>query len=153
MVTINKPKSKAKVIIPKEAKDDKIKKPSREVKEKSSVSPTDLITMEELKEKMQNYKRVNDADVKNLKPDTKIRYIEVFEDGFKYKPGGYLIVNKYPEYLILTSGNRNWSVQLKDHIIFIEISVDELKKEYDHIIATKNDEIKRLKKTIKDAGL
>jgi archaellum component FlaC len=149
---MDKNKSGKIVKITKEIKE--LKEPKEPISKKNNpvktetIEPSNLITVEELKEKMKDYKRVLSSDVKNIKPDTKIRYIEVLDEGFRYKPGGFLIVNSYPDYIVLVNGNRKWSVQLKNHIIFTEISIDSIRKEYEDIINKKNIEIDELKSII-----
>ena len=69
---------------------------------------------------------------------------------YKYKIGGTLIINKSPNYIVLTNGKKNWSVQLKQHIIFREISVDKLRQQYERLLNDKNRTIEELKYLIQE---
>ena len=85
-------------------------------------NPSSILTSaNEIKEKLQNFSMVNRDKIKDLPVGTFIRYVEVLTDGtYRYKPGGAIKVNKAPEYLVLISNNKSWSVQLAKHIIFSE---------------------------------
>jgi hypothetical protein len=109
----------------------KFKKLSEDNYVKEDKSASDMLTADEIKDRLQNYERIYEEDMHNLKIDDKIRYFEVLEGGkFKYKPGGFLLVNKAPEYLVLVTSRGSWSVQLKNHIIFRAKSVEEVEATY-----------------------
>jgi hypothetical protein len=98
---------------------------------KTSTSASDLLTGEQIKERIKNYDRVYEDDILELKPDDKIAYFEVLDDGkFKYKPGGYLLVNGAPDYLVLTSSKGSWSVQIKNHIIFKSKDIERIEERH-----------------------
>ena len=50
-----------------------------------------------------------------------------------------LIINKYPDYLVLEGKNsKTFCVQIKKHVFYKEKDYDKLKKEYEDIIIKKN---------------
>lgn len=82
---------------------------------------TIFMDVNEIKEKLKLYDRIESKDVKDLHIGTRITYIEVMPDKtFKFKSGGVMIINAYPKYLMLTNNKKTWSVQLDRHIIFRE---------------------------------
>lgn len=96
----------------------------------------------EIREKLKNYNRIQSKDVINIPLGTRIKYVEVMPDGkYKYKPGGNIIVNKAPEYLVLTSNRKSWSVQLATHIIFVE-HFEAIRKEFEKKIKELTEELK-----------
>jgi hypothetical protein len=100
----------------------------------------------EIREKLKNYNRIQSKDVINIPLGTRIKYVEVMPDGkYKYKPGGNIIVNKAPEYLVLTSNRKSWSVQLATHIIFVE-HFETVRKEFETKIKTLTEELKNKQK-------
>ena len=82
---------------------------------------------EEFKYHFLSFVYVNPEFHKDIEEGTQIRYIT--EDG-EYRAGGFVIVNKYPEYLVLKSGKNNftWSIGFNKNIIFLK-SREKLKKE------------------------
>jgi hypothetical protein len=117
--------------------------------QKPEKTATDLLSPDEIKKRISNYEQVHGEALAEIVPNTRVQYFEVLEDkSFKYKPGGIVIVNKYPDYMVLSNGRRNWSVQLINHIIFKEIDIDSLKSNYDTIIAEKDRQIEQLKHLI-----
>lgn len=123
--------------------DDNYKRPN--------VTATDLLSTSDIKSRLKNFEKIKKNEIKNIKPYTRIQYFEVFADNkYRYKPGGSLLINKAPDYLVLTNGRKNWSVQLDSHIIFAEIDIDLIKKEYEDIIAQKNRDIEHLKELIRE---
>jgi hypothetical protein len=89
------------------------------------ATSSEMLTADEIKVRLRNYDRVMEEDLLNLEMDEKIRYFEVLDDGkFKYKPGGFLLVNGAPDYLVLTTSKGSWSVQLENHVIFKSKDID-----------------------------
>lgn len=112
---------------------------------KPKYTASDLITAEELKKRMENYEILDKEQVADLVSNTRIQYFEVKENGdYKYKPGGVIIKNGYPDYLVLTNGRRSWSVQLVNHVICKEMRVEDVKAKYEKIISKKDAQIKEL---------
>ena len=121
---------------------DKYKKPA--------ITATDLLSPEEINDRLQNFYRVKPDDIDSLPINTKIQYFQVSsDDKYKYRTGGTLIVNKAPVYLILSNGRKNWSVQLNSHIIFAGRDIEKVKDEYEKKIAEKDKKIKHLTLYIK----
>ena len=111
--------------------------------EKNVPTASMYMNIDEIKEKLKLYDRINSVDVKDLIAGTRITYIEVLNDGkFKFKTGGVIIVNSYPKYLVLINNNKSWSVQLDRHIIF--------KERYHEVIKNYTNKIKELEKKIKN---
>lgn len=126
------------------------KNDNNEQKKQITFKPIDLLTAEQIKEKLYNYEQVDRYDIENLFPGTRIQYFEIMENNkFRFKPGGIITINGYPNYLVLTNGRKSWSVQLVNHIIFKEQSVDLIVKKYIDIINQKNQEIDHLISLIK----
>jgi hypothetical protein len=95
------------------------------------VTPTELLSAASINERIKNFKRVTEDNLPNLGDGDRIRYFEVLDNGkFKYKSGGYLLVNGSPDYLVIATANRNWSVQLNNHIIFVADDIDKIEEEY-----------------------
>lgn len=104
---------------------------------------------EELKQKLINYKRVDPDKVKDIPLGTHVKYVEVIDTGkFKYKPGGFITFNQAPTYLILVENGKSWSVQLSNHIIFVE-QFHYVRKEYEDKIAALEKQVESLKKQIR----
>ena len=121
---------------------DKYKKPA--------ITATELLSHDEINERLKNFYRVKPDDISNLSINTRIQYFQVSKDGnYKYRTGGTLIVNKAPVYLILSNGRKNWSVQLKSHIIFAGHDIEKVKEEYEKKLAEKDKKIKHLTMYIK----
>lgn len=100
------------------------------------VTASDTLTGEQIKERLKNYERVYEDDIPDLKVEEKIAYFEVLDDGkFKYKPGGYVLVNGSPDYLVLTTSKGSWSVQLENHIIFRAKKIDEIEERHQREMA------------------
>lgn len=124
----------------------------KKYKEKQLLNPkASYISAEDIKDKLKFYNRVKAADIPNIKIGAMIKYIQVLDDGtYKYRPGGILIVNKAPDYLVLTAKRKSWSVQLDTHIIFSE-NFGEVRKNYEQRIKNLTNEIEQLKKSNKCA--
>jgi len=100
---------------------------------------------DDIKKKLQYYKRIESDDVINIPLGMRIKYVEILDnDEFKYKPGGALILNKAPEYLVLAANRKTWSVQLETHIIFVE-EFERVRTNYDQTIKNLNNQIEKLK--------
>lgn len=124
-----------------------------EYKQNEFKSPSEFLSLKDLKNKLVNYEQVNYSDIKDLPNGTRISYFEVMNiDGerkFKYKVGGNIISNGYPKYLYLTNGRANWSVQLENHIIF-KLNTEDIKSKYEKIIKKLETKISLLESENKD---
>lgn len=107
---------------------------------------------EEFEEKLKYYRRVESDKIIDLPLGTRVKYVEVLNNGtFKCKQGGVIIVNKAPTYLVLAQNRNSWSVQLSSHIIFVE-RFEEVRKNYEaHIkkLTTDIDAMTEMNKVLK----
>lgn len=100
---------------------------------------------DDIKKKLRFYKQVDEDLVVKLPLGTNIKYVEVLDDGsYKYKPGGSIIVNEAPEYLVLAGNRKTWSVQLANHVVFVE-QFDLVRKNYETKIKKLRSQIEMLK--------
>ena len=112
--------------------------------EKTKNSIQKNLSPEEIKEKLEEYKRVE--NVETLALNAHLRYFNTDKNGNKnFRLGGFLTkIDKDKGYMILSNGNVSWSVQIKDSIFFQKMNFKDLKKEL-----TRNIE-EGFKKEIKD---
>jgi hypothetical protein len=125
---------------------------------------TDMLSIDDIKKRIRNFERVNNEEIKDILVNTRIQYFELSEDdGFRYKPGGVMIVNKYPDYIVLANGRKTWCVQLDKHVIYKEIDVEKITAKHDaemdklreqldayrNLLRGRYDEIEQLKKELK----
>lgn len=83
---------------------------------KTEQSKQDLISLDdkELEIRFNGFIQIKEEDYRCIQPNTYIRYLK---DGFLYRAGGKLVLNKWPKYWLLESvdGKKiRWSVPLKD---------------------------------------
>jgi hypothetical protein len=83
---------------------------------KTEQSKQDLISADdkELELRFNGFIQIKEEDYRCIQPNTYIRYLK---DGFLYRAGGKLVLNKWPKYWLLESvdGKKiKWSVPLKD---------------------------------------
>lgn len=108
------------------------------------------VDADDLKEKLKYYKRIESDKVGDIPLGSRIKYVEVLQNGtFKYKPGGVITVNHAPEYLVLMANSKSWSVQLDRHIIFVE-RFELIRKAYEDKINELNQQIIRLQESNKN---
>lgn len=128
-------------------------------KVKTQNSYQNKLSPKEIKEKLEEYKKVEDISKVSL--NSHLRYFTINEkSGEKqFRLGGFLTkIDSDKGYLILSNGNLSWSVQLKNSIFFQKMSFKELKEElveeigkkYISEIKTLKDENKKLKETLKE---
>lgn len=109
---------------------------------------TSNLTKEEINEKLQDYKLVD--DISKVPLGTHLRYF-VMKDGNKlFRMGGNLKRNlDLPKFVILVNAfNVEWTVQIKDTIFYKKMSINEIKDEYDGIIEELHEKIKKYKTKI-----
>jgi hypothetical protein len=113
---------------------------------------TQELTTEEIQSLLEGYKEVNYDD---LKKGYHIRYFSKNKNTGKseFKMGGTVIKIEL-DYVVLTNGSINWSVQLKNAIFYQQMTMEEirndLKMEYDAQLHIKNNEIAKLKLLVKE---
>ena len=111
---------------------------------------TSNLTKDEINEKLQDYKLVE--DISEVLIGTHLRYF-VIKDGVKlFRMGGNLKRNlDLPKFVILVNAlGTEWSVQIKDTTFYKKMSLKEIKEEYDEIIKELHDKIKKYKTKIEE---
>ena len=126
--------------------------------QKSKNSYQSNLSPKEIKEKLEEYKRVD--DIRSVALNTHLRYFIVNDKtGEKqFRLGGFLTkIDATKGYVVLTNGQLSWSVQIGNSIFFKKMTFQELKKEliedigkvYIQEINNLKEENKLLKETIK----
>ena len=142
---MNKKKSTNSNKVSKTPKTTKYKKVTKQSKQKGpkqivypdgyvrpKVTASEMLSANDIKKRLKNFDKVSESDLDDLVNGDYVRYFEVLEDGkFKYKPGGFVLVNGFPTYLVLTNNGFNWSVQLDSNIIFKAKDIDKIQEEHD----------------------
>lgn len=128
------------------------KKTDEDVDEKGVVKKTftDNLTKEEINEKLEDYKLVE--DMSNIPLGTHLRYFTE-KDGVKlFRMGGNLKRNlDLPNFVVLQNAlGVEWTVQIKNTTFYKKMSIKEIKEEYDGIIEDLHEKIKKLKTKIKE---
>jgi len=111
---------------------------------------TGNLTKEEINEKLQDYKLVD--DISKVPLGTHLRYF-VIKDGVKlFRMGGNLKRNlDLPKFIVLVNAvGTEWKVQIKNKTFYKKMSLKEIKEEYDGIIEELHEKIKKYKKKIKN---
>jgi len=113
---------------------------------KSKSSYQNNLSPKEIKEKLEEYKRVE--DISTLSLNTHLRYFSINQKtGEKqFRLGGFLNkIDAVKGYVVLSNGRLSWSVQISNTIFFKKMTFQELKKELiDDIGKVYTDEIKKL---------
>lgn len=113
----------------------------------------DKLTEEEIEEKLEDYKEVE--DIKSVPTGSHLRYFVTTVDksgnsSRKFRLGGVLKDKENADkYVVLSNGSISWSVQVNNATFYKKMNIEEIKEEYELIIREKLDEIKSLKKQIK----
>jgi hypothetical protein len=115
----------------------------------SGTNKFDLLTPDEISARLKNYVRVPTDEIDKIPPHSKIQYIDKSSGTSKYRPGGTLHYNGGPKYIVLTNGERKWSVQLHSAVIFKEKDFDEMKKEYEERIARRDQQLDKYRVYVK----
>ena len=124
---------------------------------KNKKSYQDSLSPDEIKQKLEEYRLVDDVLVVPL--NTHLRYFTIDpKTGDKsFRLGGFLTkIDK--EYIILSNGKLRWSVQLKNTVFFEKMTftdlkkdlTDSIKKKYEDEIDQLMEENKKLKNTLKE---
>lgn len=125
------------------------------IKKKSSKNK---LSIEEIKEKLKEYTRIDDISKVNI--GTHLRYFTIESNGNKlFRLGGFLNkVNLKDGYVVLGNNKITWSVQIKTSIFYKKMDYRELKKKIEKKIKSKylkkiqelEKENDNLKKSIKE---
>ena len=122
---------------------------------KSKKSYQDSLSPDDIKQKLEEYKQVN--DIKTISLNTHVRYFTISKTGEKqFRLGGF-VTKISDEYVILANNNLSWSVQIKTSIFFEKMSFSDMKEEiikkiskkYEKELIELVEENKQLKDTIK----
>jgi hypothetical protein len=95
---------------------------------KVGKSYQDNLSPSEIKDKLEDYKPV--FDISTVALNSHIRYFTNDEKSGKklFRLGGFLIKNE-KDYIVLSNGNLNWSVQKKTSTFYHKMSIKEIKEE------------------------
>jgi hypothetical protein len=126
---------------------------------KKQGSYQENLSPKEIKEKLQEYKQVN--NITDVALNTHLRYFTINKStGEKqFRLGGFLSkIDPEGKYIILNNKTLSWSVQIKTSIFFQKMSFTELKQEltekisskFEHDIRKLKEENKLLKETIRE---
>jgi len=126
---------------------------------KTNNSYQNSLSPAEIKEKLEEYKKIEDINTVSL--NAHLRYFTINEktDEKQFRLGGFLTkIDKDKGYVILSNGQVSWSVQIKSSIFFKKMSFQELKEEivedvgkiYNDQITKLKSENKKLKKALKE---
>ena len=133
----------------------KTKRLKKDVK-KTNNSYQNSLSPAEIKEKLEEYKKIEDISTVSL--NAHLRYFTINDKtGEKqFRLGGFLTkIDKEKGYVILSNGNVSWSVQINSSIFFKKMTFQELKEEIiEDVGKVYKDEISKLKnenKTLKNA--
>jgi len=132
--------------------DKKVPLTSYDKYERPDETLQDKLTEREIEIMLEDYIEV--TDMKKVDRDTHIRYYTVVISNNVarkvFRIGGEL---KYASddgvYVVLSNGQMKWSVQTKNSIFYRQISINEIKKEYEDVIDEYEQEILDLKKILK----
>jgi hypothetical protein len=111
---------------------------------------TENLTKEEINEKLEDYKLVD--DISKVPLNTHLRYFINKNGTMLFRMGGNLKRNlDLPKFVILKNAlGTEWTVQVEGTIFYKKMSIIEIKEEYEQIIDDLNKKIKKLKQTIKE---
>jgi hypothetical protein len=135
-----------------------VKKETKEIEENSgynkngytrpAVTMTDQLSKEQIEEKLEDYKKVE--DIYKVPLGVHMRYFSNIDGKMVFRMGGLLHKNTgLPDYVILSTsptGKPGWSVQVKDTVFYRKMTLHEIKGEYQTII----DELIEKNKKLKD---
>jgi hypothetical protein len=112
------------------------------------VTFTDQLSKEQIEEKLEDYKKVD--DIFKVPLGVHLRYFSNINGKMVFRMGGLLHRNTgLPDYVILSTsptGKPGWSVQVKDTLFYRKMTLQEIKIEYQSII----DELIGKNKKLKD---
>ena len=132
-------------------------------KTKSTNSYQNKLTPDEIKSKLEEYKKVDDITKVALNAHLRYFIIDEKTGDKQFRLGGFLTkIDMEKGYIVLSNGNLSWSVQLKNTILFKKMTFQELKDEmredivkevgkiYNSEIKKLQNENKKLKDTLKE---
>lgn len=113
------------------------------------ISKSDLLTKEQIEEKLKYYERVDDDKVKYIKTGTYLRYFITDRDGKKRFRNGGILYRKFPEFFVMMSNNVTWTVSIEGTSFWKKLKPEELLTECEEDVENKDDEIEKLKREIR----
>lgn len=114
---------------------------------KSKKSYQDTLSDDEIKKLLKDYDLVE--DIFEVPINTHIRYFLKQDGQKKFRLGGSLLkTDKSKGYIVLTNGKTNWSVQVKDAILFKKQDIEDIRKYYEEKIHKYKKKIKKLEDSL-----
>jgi len=108
---------------------------------KPKQTMTEKMTKSEIRNALQDYK---EEKPQNICSGSHIRYFINDNGTLKFRMGGLVKVNAYPKYMMITNGKIDWSVQIKDTIFYVKMSIDDIVGEYKNELLKKEDQLNTL---------
>lgn len=118
---------------------------------KTKQSYQESLSPNEIKEKLEEYKKV--SDITSVPLNTHIRYFTINKKtGEKqFRLGGFLTkINTENQYVILSNNTLSWSVQIKNTIFFRKLTFKEFKQEIHEKYKNELDKYKKENKLLKE---
>jgi hypothetical protein len=107
----------------------------------------DNLSEKEIKELLIDYVPVE--DITSVSINTHIRYFLIKDGKKSFRMGGNLNkIDTDKGYIVLSNGKMNWSVQLKDTILFKKQNTDDIKQYYENKLKKYKKKIKQLENKI-----
>lgn len=104
---------------------------------------TQSLTKDQIKDLLEGY---NEVTFENIKPGFNIRYFKKNNDTFDFRMGG-MVFKVFDDYVILTNGTTNWSVQKIGNIFFQQVPYNIFKKQIEEDCQFKINELVSLVKS------
>jgi hypothetical protein len=120
--------------------------------ERPSTTFTDQLSAEQIKERLEDYSKVD--DIYKVPLGVHLRYFINKDGQMLFRMGGQLHKNTgLPDYVILSNGASQWSVQVKNTIFWRKMTSNEIKEDYQTSLETlksKYDKLKEENKLLKE---
>ncbi len=130
------------------SKKNKLAKLGETDKETGYVKPettmTESMSNDDIKKVLEDYKKVNASEL--IKSDH-VRYFVINDDKTtSFRLGGWVLkTDGMPDYIVLTNGKLNWSVQCINAIFYKQMTQTETIDQYKLAITLKHDEVEKYK--------
>jgi hypothetical protein len=120
--------------------------------ERPTTTFTDQLSAEQIKERLEDYSKVD--DIYKVPLGVHLRYFINKDGQMLFRMGGQLHKNTgLPDYVILSNGASQWSVQVKNTIFWRKMTSNEIKEDYQTSLETlksKYDKLKEENKLLKE---
>ena len=120
--------------------------------ERPATTFTDQLSTEQIKERLEDYSKVD--DIYKVPLGVHLRYFINKDGQMLFRMGGQLHKNTgLPDYVILSNGASQWSVQIKNTIFWRKMTSNEIKEDYQTSLETlksKYDKLKEENKLLKE---